>query len=92
MSDTFDNYLKNTSRLWYIYSDLDKTLDINNNISWKLQEGHSGPILKITYNYNSELFSTDICDHFYQFCNINPSTFLDDEIKRYEIEEISFYE
>lgn len=50
MAEIFDNFLKTNKNSWYIYSHRDKFDEPNGNISWKLQEGHSGPILSVNFD------------------------------------------
>ena len=86
MSELFDSYLIDAPNIWYIFSSSDRIEDENNNVSWKLQEGHSGPILTVNYDSISKMYTTGINDYFYQFGNIVQSEFSDNELKRSEFE------
>jgi len=75
MVDVFDNFLKTNKNPWYIYSSCNKIVESNGDISWTLQDSHSGPLLKVNFNSFSGLYSTEINDYFYHFGNINPELF-----------------
>lgn len=87
----FDNYLDTHKDLWCLYNSHDRKEDLNHNVSWSLQEGHSGPIATVYFNSLTGLFSVEINDHFYQFGNINSLLFSQIELDIMEEDNITFY-
>lgn len=92
MTEVFDRFLiNNSSHSWCMYSIYDRNEDLNGNVLWELQEGHSGPSVNVKFNSKTRIFTASINDHFYQFGNIDRSLYSSDEIRVEDDSKITYY-